>query len=83
MKRRAQAKEATTADRVVQVFGFVLLVGIVLFIIFVPRIPRGPDYCPIDGHAAEWTRHGDTHTCEYGHFSGAEKTIHTWSGACP
>ena len=83
MKRRAQPNQAITADRTIRISGFVLLVGVLVFLTLARRKFRGPDHCPIDGHAAQWTRRRDMNACDYGHFSNAEKTQHTWSAACP
>jgi hypothetical protein len=64
-----------------------VLVSVVVILVFAALRSRhgvrGPDYCPIDGKQAQWTKRRTETLCEYGHYSNAERTAHTWSGACP
>ena len=72
-----------TTDRIIRIAALVLVLGLLTFFALRPlRMGKGPNYCPTDGHAAEWT-HRLGETCEYGHFSVAERTAHTWTEKCP
>jgi hypothetical protein len=76
-------KWTLTDDHVVRIIGAVVLVVGLLILVAVRRVPQSPDRCPIDGHVADWTKRSGENSCDYGHFSGMERTTHTWSAACP
>ena len=73
---------ALTTDRIIRIFAFVLIVGLLIFLAFRPPFhSTTPNNCPIDGQPANWSKQ-EGNTCEYGHFSVIEKKAHTWSAAC-
>lgn len=76
-------KTSRRDDQIATVIGAVILVLGLLILVAVRLTPNRPDRCPIDGHVAEWTKRRDNNSCDYGHFSAAERTYHTWSAACP
>ena len=70
------------ASRIIRiVVGSALAIGL-LILIALKFTTRGPNRCPIDGHVAQWTKHRDSNSCDYGHFSTGEKTFHTWTAVC-
>jgi hypothetical protein len=44
---------------------------------------KGQTAAPFDGQVAEWTKRTGQNSCDYGHFSPTERTLHKWSAACP
>lgn len=78
----APMKWPLSDDQIFRIIGAVVLIVGVLLVVAVRRAPRGPGRCPIDGHIAEWTKRRDNNSCDYGHFSGPERTYHTWTAAC-
>jgi hypothetical protein len=84
MTRQTRPPKNETADRVLRILTVVLVVGLLcLAALRARRGLRGPNYCPIDGHVAEWTKRRGQNLCDYGHFSNIEQAAHTWSAACP
>jgi hypothetical protein len=74
-------KRTKTDDRTFRILAAVVIVLGLSILVAVRLSPRRPDRCPIDGHVAQWTKRSGGNTCDYGHFSGAERTHHTWSAA--
>jgi hypothetical protein len=76
-------KQTKADDRIFRILATVVVVVGLLIVVAARLAPRRPDRCPIDGHVAQWTKRTGANSCDYGHFSGAERTYHTWSAACP
>ena len=76
-------KRTKADDRTFRIFAAVMITLGLLILVTVRLSPRRPDRCPIDGHVAQSIKRTDENSCEYGHFSNAQKTYHTWSAACP
>ena len=72
-----------TDDQIFKVLAAVVVIVGLLLLIAVRLAPQRPDRCPIDGQVAEWTKRTGANSCDYGHFSAMERTIHKWSAACP
>ena len=76
-------KWTLTNDRIVTIFGTVVIIAGVLLVVAVWHAPARPDRCPVDGHVAEWTKRRDNNSCDYGHFYGPDRAFHSWTAACP
>ena len=72
-----------TDDQIFRISVAVVVIVGLLLLVAVRRAPQRPDRCPIDGQVAEWSKRTGANSCEYGHFSPTERTIHKWSAACP
>jgi hypothetical protein len=75
-------KSKSIADLGLRIFVVAVLFAVLLLAVLRRHGVRGPDYCPIDGKQAQWTKRRSDTSCDYGHFSNVEKTAHTWSGTC-
>jgi hypothetical protein len=70
------------AEWALRAFLFLLVIALLAFSVMRKRSGLGPDYCPIDGVHADWSRPRNSTQCDYGHFNYAEKVGHTWSAPC-
>lgn len=83
MKRTKADIRTLIDDRTGTIIVWIALVIGLLILVAVRLVPQRPDRCPIDGQVAEWTKRSGENSCDYGHFSAMERTMHTWSAACP
>jgi hypothetical protein len=74
-------KSFFTPDRTIKIVIFGLGAALLILLLRDHR-ERQPNVCPIDGHAAQWTKRQNGTACQYGHFSDIEKTVHTWTAPC-
>ena len=56
--------------------------SLLLIVLLIVGCNNRKNACPIDGQAPQWTGQRKGQSCEYFHYSDAERKTHSWWAEC-